>query len=266
MINLIQKHPYHLVDNSPWPFAIGLASLATTTGFVIYMHFYSQGIIAFSLGFFSLIFIAFSWWKDVVREGTFQGHHTKKVQKGLKYGMVLFILSEIMFFFAFFWAFFSASLSPTFEIGCFWPPPGIDVLNTWEIPLLNTMILLLSGGTCTWTHNLIVIGKRKEAIISLTLTIFLGIIFTFFQGLEYLYSNFSLCDSIYGSVFFMATGFHGFHVALGTLFLVVCLLRLNFHHFTTEHHFGFEAAAWYWHFVDCVWLFLFVAIYWWGGL
>ena len=266
MANLIQRHPFHLVDKSPWPFAIGIASLATTTGFVLYMHFYSQGIFVFNLGLISMVFIAFLWWKDIIREGTFQGHHTKKVQKGLKYGMLLFIVSEIMFFFAFFWAFFAASLSPSHEVGCFWPPPGIDVLSAWEIPLLNTAILLLSGATCTWAHNLIVIGKRQEAIISLGLTILLGIIFTFLQGFEYMSTNFSMSDSIYGSVFFLSTGFHGLHVLIGTLFLAVCLIRLNNHHFTVQHHFGFEAAAWYWHFVDCVWLFLFVAIYWWGGL
>jgi cytochrome c oxidase subunit 3 len=179
--------------------------------------------------------------------------------------MILFIVSEVMFFFAFFWAFFHSSLAPTIEIGSVWPPLGIEVLNPWDIPLLNTLILLLSGVTVTWAHHSIVAGERKQAIISLTLTVSLGIIFTIFQALEYIEANFTISDSVYGSTFYMATGFHGFHVLIGTIFLSVCLLRLFYKHFTRQHHFGFEAAAWYWHFVDVVWLFLFITIYWWGG-
>ena len=171
-----------------------------------------------------------------------------------------------MFFFAFFWAFFASSLSPSQEIGGIWPPPGIDVLNPWEVPLLNTVILLLSGATCTWSHNAIVVGDRSSSLISLALTIFLGSFFTCLQAVEYYDANFTMSDGIYGSVFFLATGFHGFHVLIGSTFLAVCLLRLYNFHFTKQHHFGFEAAAWYWHFVDVVWLFLFVSIYWWGGL
>jgi heme/copper-type cytochrome/quinol oxidase subunit 3 len=174
MTSNIQRHPFHLVDSSPWPFSIGIASLATTSGFVLYMHYYVNGFIVFFIGFLSLLFISFNWWKDVVRESTYQGHHTKKVQYGLRSGMLLFILSEIMFFFAFFWAFFSASLAPSEALGCFWPPPGIDVLSAWEIPFLNTVILLLSGATCTWSHNAIVLGNKKESVFSLFLTIILG--------------------------------------------------------------------------------------------
>nr|YP_009577926.1 cytochrome c oxidase subunit 3 [Guillardia theta]QBJ06297.1 cytochrome c oxidase subunit 3 [Guillardia theta] len=266
MSNLIQRHPFHLVDPSPWPFLVSMAVLTLTSGFVMYMHCYSGGFYLFIIGFVSVLSIAFFWWRDVVRESTFQGHHTKAVQAGLRWGMLLFIVSEAMFFFAFFWAFFASSLSPTLEIGGIWPPPGIDVLNPWEVPLLNTVILLLSGATCTWAHNAIVLGDRSAALTSLALTIFLGSIFTVLQGVEYYDANFSMSDGIYGSVFFLATGFHGFHVLLGSTFLLVCLLRLVNHHFTTQHHFGFEAAAWYWHFVDVVWLFLFVSIYWWGGL
>ena len=262
---LIQRHPFHLVDQSPWPFLAGLSSLSLTSGFVAYMHSYQFGGFLFSFGFIALCFTAFVWWRDVVRESTFQGHHTKTVQVGLRLGMVLFIVSEIMFFFSFFWAFFSASLSPTIAIGGIWPPPGIAVLNPFEIPLLNTVILLLSGATCTWAHHAIIAGEQKDALISLGLTIFLGVIFTCFQGLEYAEANFTISDSIYGATFFMATGFHGFHVVIGSIFLLVCFVRLSKHHFTKEHHFGFESAAWYWHFVDCVWLFLFVSIYWWGG-
>jgi len=266
MSNLIQRHPYHLVDSSPWPFLAGISALTTTSGFVMYMHCYLLGFYLLVLGFVSLILVSFFWWRDIIRESTFQGHHTKAVQSGLRVAMLLFILSEIMFFFAFFWAFFASSLSPSLDIGGVWPPPGINVLNPWEIPLLNTVILLLSGATCTWSHNSIVLGDRSSSLISLTGTIFLGVIFTILQGFEYVDASFSISDGIYGSVFFLATGFHGFHVLLGSTFLLVCVIRLLNHHFTTNHHFGFEAAAWYWHFVDVVWLFLFVSIYWWGGL
>jgi cytochrome c oxidase subunit 3 len=266
MSNLIQRHPFHLVDPSPWPFLTGISALTVTSGFVMYMHYYSGGFYLFLLGFISLVNVSFFWWRDVVRESTFQGHHTKAVQSGLRWGMLLFIVSEIAFFFAFFWAFFASCLSPGLEIGGIWPPPGIDVLNPWEVPLLNTVLLLLSGATCTWSHNAIVLGDRNSALISLSLTIFLGALFTSLQALEYFDCNFTISDGIYGSVFFMATGFHGFHVLIGSTFLLVCLIRLFNHHFTTQHHFGFEAAAWYWHFVDVIWLFLFVSIYWWGGL
>ena len=207
----------------------------------------------------------FVWFRDVVREGTFQGHHTKVVQKGLKMGMILFITSEVMFFFAFFWGFFHSSLAPTVELGSVWPPMGINVLNPWEVPLLNTAILLCSGVTVTWAHHALVAGSRSQALSGLFLTISLGVIFTMLQAFEYLEASFTIADSVYGSCFYMATGFHGFHVLVGTLFLAVCLFRLYNHHFTRQHHLGFEAAAWYWHFVDVVWLFLFVSIYWWGN-
>jgi cytochrome c oxidase subunit 3 len=262
---LIQRHPFHLVDTSPWPFVTSVSALTTATGFVMYMHSYQFGAYCFILGLLSLFSTVYFWWRDVVRESTYQGHHTKTVQVGLRWGMILFIVSEIMFFFAFFWAFFASSLSPNIEIGGIWPPPGIAVLSPWEIPLLNTVILLLSGATCTWAHHAIVAGNRSNAISGLFATIFLGAIFTLFQGVEYYEAQFTISDGIYGSVFFMATGFHGFHVLLGSTFLLVCLFRLMNHHFTKEHHFGFEAAAWYWHFVDVVWLFLFVSIYWFGG-
>ena len=264
--NIIQRHPFHLVDQSPWPFLAGVSSLTLTTGFVMYMHCYQGGFTVFSFGFISLLFTFFVWWRDIVREGTFQGHHTKAVQDGLTWGMILFIASEVMFFFAFFWAFYASCLSPAVEIGGIWPPAGIDVLNPWEVPLLNTLILLVSGATCTWAHDAMISGDRKGVLLGLGLTVSLGAVFTGLQGIEYFDANFTISDGIYGSTFFLATGFRGFHVLVGSTFLVVCLIRANNHHFTRQHHFGFEAAAWYWHFVDVVWLFLFVSIYWWGGL
>ena len=179
--------------------------------------------------------------------------------------MLLFIVSEVMFFFAFFWAFFWAALSPTPEIGSVWPPQGIDVLSAWEVPLLNTLILLTSGASVTWAHHAIVAGDRDGAIQGLIVTIALAVLFTALQAFEYVNAGFTISDSVFGSTFYMATGFHGFHVFIGTCFLTVCLRRLVSNHFTRQHHFGFEAAAWYWHFVDVVWLFLFVSVYWWGG-
>ena len=261
----VQKHPFHLVDPSPWPLTGAIAAWATTTGGVMYMHAYQGGGYLLTLGFITLLYTMFVWWRDVIGEATFQGHHTRAVQDGLRWGMILFIVSEVMFFFAFFWAFFHASLAPSIELGGVWPPAGIQVLNPWEIPLVNTLILLTSGASVTWAHHAILAGWRQQAIWSLVVTVILAIIFTGLQGFEYMEAPFSISDSVYGSTFFMATGFHGFHVFIGTIFLTVCLGRLLNFHFTRTHHFGFEAAAWYWHFVDVVWLFLFVSIYWWGG-
>ncbi len=241
------------------------SALTLTTGGVMYMHSFIGGGYMLTFGFLLVLFTMIVWWRDVIREATFEGHHTTLVQKGMRYGMILFIVSEVMFFFSFFWAFFHSSLSPTVELGSIWPPKGIEVFNPWEIPLLNTLILLLSGATVTWAHHSMVAGNRKEALIGLIATVLLAISFTGFQGMEYLESSFRISDGVYGSTFFMATGFHGAHVLIGTIFLAVCFVRLLNYHFTREHHFGFEAAAWYWHFVDVVWLFLFITIYWWGG-
>ena len=261
----LQRHPFHLVDPSPWPFISAFTAFSCAIGGVLYMHAYKQGGIILFSSFLMLIFTMFVWWRDVIRESTFEGHHTGIVQQGLRYGVLLFIVSEILFFFAFFWAFFHSSLAPTVEIGSIWPPKGIHVFNPWEIPFLNTLILLLSGCTVTWSHHAMICNKRQESLTGLILTIIFASIFTALQVLEYQMADFRLSDGIYGSTFYMATGFHGFHVFIGTVFLTICLNRLINYQFTQQHHFGFEAAAWYWHFVDVVWLFLFVSIYWWGG-
>jgi len=226
MPNLLQRHPFHLVDSSPWPFLLGITSLALTYSFVMYMQCYSGGFYLFITSFFGLINLSFFWWRDVIRESTFQGHHTKAVQIGLRLGMLLFILSEAFFFFAFFWSFFASSLSPNLDIGGIWPPPGIETLNPWDIPLLNTVILLLSGATCTWAHNAILVGNRDKSLFSLGLTVFLGFLFTFLQLIEYIETNFTISDGIYGSVFFLSTGFHGFHVIIGSIFLFVCFFKV----------------------------------------
>ena len=260
-----QKHPFHLVDPSPWPLVAAFGGFTMVSGGVGYMHGYAYGGNTLVLGVLMTLFVMYTWWRDIIREGTLEGQHTYDVQLGLRMGMLLFIVSEIMFFFAFFWAFFHSSLSPTFDIGAVWPPEAMPVLSAWEIPLLNTVLLLSSGATITWAHHAIVAGARKEALVGLIGTVILAIFFTALQGFEYLNAPFTISDSVYGSCFYLATGFHGFHVFIGTCFIIICTLRLVWRHFTREHHFGFEAAAWYWHFVDVVWLFLFVTIYWWGG-
>jgi len=260
-----KRHTFHLVDPSPWPLFGSIALLALTSGLAMWFHSYTGGLQLFLAGLTGIITIMLFWFRDIIREGTYQGMHTVNVQNGLRMGMLLFIVSEVMFFFSFFWAFFHSSLAPTIEIGSIWPPLGIQVLNPWEVPLLNTLILLLSGVTVTWAHHSIVAGERSQTIQALVATVSLGLIFTALQAFEYVEAAFTIADSVYGSTFYMATGFHGFHVIVGTLLLVASLYRVLNNQFTREHHFGFEAAAWYWHFVDVVLLFLFVSIYWWGN-
>jgi cytochrome c oxidase subunit 3 len=255
------KHPYHLVDPSPWPIVGAVAALALTVGGVLFMHGNVWGDVVMPLGFLGILTTMFFWWRDVVREGEFQGHHSPVVQIGLRYGMALFIASEVMFFVAWFWAYFNASLFPTEAVGHVWPPEGVKTFDPFELPLLNTLILLLSGVTVTWAHHALREGDRQGLIQGLSLTILLGLSFTGIQAYEYSHAAFGFRDGIYSSTFFMATGFHGAHVIIGTIFLIVCWFRATAGHFKADHHFGFEAAAWYWHFVDVVWLFLFICIY-----
>ncbi|YP_089596.1 cytochrome c oxidase subunit III (mitochondrion) [Rhinatrema bivittatum] len=258
-----QAHAYHMVDQSPWPLTGALAALMLTSGLAMWFHFHS--LVVLLIGLAVLFLTMYQWWRDVIREGTFQGHHTQPVQKGLRYGMILFITSEVFFFLGFFWAFYRASLAPTIELGEHWPPAGVLPLDPFEVPLLNTAVLLASGVTVTWAHHSLMQNNRKEAVQSLILTVMLGLYFTLLQAAEYHEAPFTIADGIYGSTFFVATGFHGLHVIIGSTFLMVCLMRQTLFHFTSNHHFGFEAAAWYWHFVDVVWLFLYVSIYWWGS-
>lgn len=215
-------------------------------------------------GFIILILIIYQWWRDIVREASFQGLHTNKVSIGLRWGIILFITSEVFFFLAFFWAFLHSRLSPRIELGINWPPKGIKPFNPLEIPLLNTLILLRSGLTVTWTHHRIIENNYYQSLQGLILTVILGFYFRILQLYEYIEAPFSIADSVYGSTFFITTGLHGLHVIIGSIFLFICLIRLIFNHFSSTHHFGFEAAAWYWHFVDVVWLFLYILIYWWG--
>jgi cytochrome c oxidase subunit 3 len=254
------KHPYHLVDPSPWPIVGAIAAGVLTVGLVLFMHGMAPWV--WPIGVILVLLTMFFWWRDVVREGTFQGHHTHVVQIGLRYGMLLFIASEVMFFSAFFWAFFNASLFP---VGGVWPPQGILPFDPFQLPLLNTLILLTSGVTVTWAHHALREGDRQGMLQGLGLTILLGLTFTSVQAYEYAHAAFGFREGIYSSTFFMATGFHGAHVIIGTIFLIVCWVRGWLGHFKPDHHIGFEAAAWYWHFVDVVWLFLFFCIYIWGS-
>nr|YP_002265567.1 cytochrome c oxidase subunit III [Priasilpha obscura]ACF35113.1 cytochrome c oxidase subunit III [Priasilpha obscura] len=258
-----KNHPYHLVDVSPWPLLGSLSAMIIMMGLIKWFHFFSPNLLL--LGFLIMMLIMYQWWRDIVREGTFQGLHTYSVTMGLRWGMILFITSEIFFFISFFWGFFHNSLSPSIEIGMMWPPQGISTFNPIEIPLLNTLILLTSGFTVTWAHHSMMENNQKQSLQGLFLTVILGIYFSMLQGYEYMEASFTISDSIYGSSFYMATGFHGLHVIIGTTFLLVCLIRHYYNHFSSIHHFGFEAAAWYWHFVDVVWLFLYISIYWWGS-
>nr|YP_011002220.1 cytochrome c oxidase subunit III [Picromerus viridipunctatus]WPO01481.1 cytochrome c oxidase subunit III [Picromerus viridipunctatus] len=258
-----KNHPYHLVDYSPWPLTGSIGAMALTSGMVLWFH--KNEMYLFYLGVAILLLTMIQWWRDIVREATFQGHHTIKVTNGLKIGMILFIISEVFFFISFFWGFFHSSLSPTVEIGMTWPPKGVEVFNPLDIPLLNTMILLCSGMSVTWAHHSLMNNNYPEVTKSLMMTVILGIYFTMLQTYEYKEASFCISDSIYGSCFYMATGFHGLHVMIGTIFLAVCLMRHIKCHFSMNHHFGFEAATWYWHFVDVVWLFLYISIYWWGS-
>nr|AHL44273.1 cytochrome c oxidase subunit III [Adelphocoris suturalis] len=257
------NHPFHLVDYSPWPLTSSIGALTLVSGMIMWFHM--NNMYMFMLGIIILLLSMYQWWRDIIREGTFQGKHTIKVVKGLKMGMILFIMSEVFFFISFFWAFFHSSLSPTIEIGMIWPPKGILTFNPMQIPLLNTMILLCSGITITWAHHAMMSKNFNQTKQGLIMTVSLGIYFTILQAYEYYESTFTISDSIYGSCFFMATGFHGIHVMIGTIFIMTCLIRHIKYHFSSNHHFGFEAAAWYWHFVDVVWLFLYITIYWWGS-
>ena len=256
------RQPFHLVELSPWPLTAGIGAFCLTLGLTRWFH--GHGIYLILLGLTIVILTIVQWWRDVIREATFLGQHTSYVSSGLRIGIVLFIVSEVCFFIAFFWAYFHRRVTPSYEIGCMWPPEGITPLNPFRVPLLNTAVLLASGVTVTWAHHRLIEGKRKESIQALTLTVGLGLYFTYLQVGEYYAASFTIADRVYGTTFFVSTGFHGLHVLIGSTFLLVCLYRAIIHHFSDSHHFGFEAAAWYWHFVDVVWICLYLCIYWWG--
>jgi cytochrome c oxidase subunit III len=260
------KQPYHLVTPSPWPIIGAVGGLCTVLGIIFAAHFGSYILLV--IGVLIILFTMFVWWRDVVHESRTPGLHTPFVRLGLRYGMMLFITSEVMFFVAFFWAYFNFLIFPDTQGNgmTVWPPSNIHSFDPFSIPVLNTMILLLSGTTVTWAHHSLLENDRKGLLTGLGLTILLGISFTLCQAVEYTHAPFKFVGGgIYPSTFFLATGFHGFHVIVGTCFLIVCWFRAKAGQFTPDRHFGFEAAAWYWHFVDVVWLFLFTCIYWYGA-
>ncbi|HWU94753.1 MAG TPA: cytochrome c oxidase subunit 3 [Sphingomonas sp.] len=266
-----KNHQYHILPPSIWPLFGAFAALVLASGGIMWMHSYPVANLVFFSGVFLVAITMFGWWSKVIQEAH-AGDHTPIVQLHLRYGMILFIASEVMFFVGWFWAWFDFSLFPSHveAVGGQWPPKGMEVLNAWQFPLLNTLILLCSGCTVTWAHHALINGDREGLKKGLWLTILLGISFSCFQAYEYMEAPFpfkaaSEGGSSYGGAFFMATGFHGFHVIVGTIFLIVNLVRAYKGDFTPKQHFGFEAAAWYWHFVDVVWLFLFASIYVWGG-
>jgi len=260
-----QGHPYHLVEPSPWPLLCAFAMLTLTLGAAMYFNGYADGGTVAILGFVSTLSVMILWFRDVVAEGSWLGHHTFQVQKGLSMGVVLFIVSEVFFFLSIFWAYFHSALAPNVELGVHWPPQGIDALNAFEIPLLNTILLLSSGATVTYAHHSLIKGDRRGALLGTILTIILAVVFTGLQGYEYVNAPFTIADGAYGSTFFFATGFHGLHVIIGTAFITVGLFRILSYHLTDYHHLGFEASILYWHFVDVVWLCLYVSVYWWGS-
>ena len=275
------KHDYHLVDPSPWPIVGAVFTFALAAGAIWWMHkMFAIAPLVFGAGVIGVLYTMMSWWRDVVKEAEHEGYHTRVVQISHRYGMILFIASEVMFFVAWFWAYFDVALFPADPhqiargdlLGHQWPPaPSADgvkfrgTFDPWTLPLLNTLILLTSGTTVTWAHHALLHGDRKGMKQGLWLTVGLGALFTCVQAFEYAHAAFTYSGHIYGATFFMATGFHGAHVLIGTIFLIVCLVRVYAEHFSPTQHLGFEFAAWYWHFVDVVWLFLFICIYVWGA-
>ncbi len=270
-----KTHQYHILPPSIWPLMGAMSSLVLAGGGIMWMHKMAGGSAVFGVGLALVLATFYFWWRDVVREAH-AGDHTPVVSLHLRYGMILFIASEVMFFVGWFWSWFNFSLFPVAvgvsegvvsigEVAAQWPPKGLEIIDPFGFPLLNTLILLCSGTTVTYAHHALIHGDRRGLIRGLWATIILGAVFSFIQGYEYIHAPFTFAGTNYGAAFYMATGFHGFHVVVGTIFLAVCLARAYKGHFTPRQHFGFEAAAWYWHFVDVVWLFLFVTVYIWGG-
>jgi heme/copper-type cytochrome/quinol oxidase subunit 3 len=283
-----RRHTFHIVNNSPWPILLSFGLFSFIISTVCLLHGYNGvSLDEYLFQFFLIVFIMGLWWRDVIREGFFEGCHTMAVMYSLRLGMVLFIVSEVMFFVAFFWAFFHSSLIPAVQIGGIWPPFLYPVIEPYAIPFFNTIVLVFSGLTLTLAHviflshedirknglykyvNVLYVDKPYDSLIDVlfffVLTILLAFLFTLLQLTEYRLANFSISDGIYGTVFYMATGFHGFHVIVGTIFLIVAAFRCAAGQFSVYHHINFEAGAWYWHFVDVVWLFLYVTMYWWGS-
>jgi cytochrome c oxidase subunit 3 len=261
----LPAHPYHIVDQSPWPLALSGVLLSLTISAVLSFHGYVMGDFLLTCSFMLLIWGMSLWFKDIITEASYLGAHTEKVQKGISLGVVLFIISEVFFFLSIFWAYFHSSLAPAIELGSEWPPKGIEPVDASEVPTANTTILLSSGSAVTVSHHSLVNQLMDWANYGSVATIVLAVLFTALQVLEYFGVSYTITDSVFGSTFFMATGFHGLHVIIGTLFLLVGAIRIYSYQVTNTHHVGVESGILYWHFVDVVWLILFGAVYFWGG-
>ena len=260
-----QNHPFHLVSPSHWPFLTSFSLLNLTTSLVLSMHGFDMASLFLGLNLVNLIYSMSLWFRDIISEGTYIGDHTLAVQKGINLGVALFIVSEGLFFLAIFWAYFHSALAPTVEVGAHWPPMGIESINPFELPALNTVILLSSGFTVTYAHHSLIQGNRSGTLQGIVYTLLLAVLFTILQGVEYTVSSFTISDATYGSCFYFGTGFHGLHVMIGTAFIAVGFLRILAYHLTDNHHLGFASSILYWHFVDVVWLFLFLSVYYWGS-
>ncbi|ABD46476.1 cytochrome c oxidase subunit 3 [Neorickettsia sennetsu] len=269
----MSKGAFHVLSPSPWPIFTAASSFGMLASAAFFMHSFPYSQFALFSCTVLLLACMFYWWRDVIAEGVTGKAHTSVVRRGLRIGMVLFLFTEVMFFFTFFWSIFKAWLDPAYVmdgpwpgVRLTWPPEGIVAVNPWNLPLLNTMVLLLSGASMTWAHHSVLKGDNDGVVKGLLYTVVLGLIFTCLQGYEYYHSAFALAEegykAIYSSNFYIATGFHGLHVIIGTIFLAVCYFRARDGQFTAQNHLGLEFAAWYWHFVDVVWLFLFVFLYW----
>jgi len=261
----LPSHPFHIVDQSPWPIALSIVLLSLTISGVLTFHSYPIGNILLFMSFILLNWGMALWFKDIITEASYLGAHTDKVQKGISLGVALFIVSEIMFFLTIFWAYFHSALAPAIEIGAEWPPKGIEPVNASEVPTANTTLLLSSGSAVTVAHHSLVDRLINWANNGSVATIYMAVLFTLLQGMEYFGVSYTITDSVFGSTFYMGTGFHGLHVIIGTLFLLVGAIRIYTYQVTNTHHVGVESGILYWHFVDVVWLFLFAAVYFWGG-
>jgi len=265
------NHDYHLVNPSPWPLVASVSAFVMAVGAILWFHEMAP-VWPMLIGFVGVLYTMYAWWADVIKEGQ-EGYHTPVVMMHHRYGMILFIASEVMFFVAWFWAYFDGffnydaaeQVARVVATGGHWPPNGVELFDPFHLPLFNTLLLLTSGTTVTWAHHALLHNDREGLKWGLALTIVLGAVFTVVQAIEYSQAGFQFSGNLYGATFFMATGFHGFHVLVGTIFLIVCLVRAQAGQFTPKQHLGFEFAAWYWHFVDVVWLFLFATIYVWGS-
>lgn len=259
-ININKNNPFHITTNRPWPLILSFNVINLL--FINIIRFNSNYSIINLFNIITLTLTSYQWWRDLIRERTFQGFHTLNIINIIKFRIIIFIISELFFFISFFWTFLHSSISPSIDIGIIWPPKLIKIFNPYDIPLLNSIILITSGLTITWRHNLIK-NNFKKSFYLLNITIILGIYFSILQYIEYYEAQFSFNDRIFGSIFFITTGFHGLHVIIGTIFILTCSIRFYNNQFSIIHHLNFDLASWYWHFVDIIWLILYILIYWW---